>query len=166
MFRKIVLCIVLALLAYGERVAAGDKNGAGRMLMLRATEQSITPGTPGAVQSKYHFLVVWKSAEPPVNFMWRGKNDLVACKVQRAHRNIMVKHGEPAPEYMTSFIASGSRIGRDDTLLVTPLGGRGNMHGPLPSARRKNALYFSTAANKWYYCTVKKIDKKQAVMMP
>ena len=166
MFRKIALCIVLALLAHASRVAAGDKNGAGRMLVLRATEQSISAGTPGAVQSKYQFVVVWKSADPPVNFMWRGKNELVACKVQRAHRNTMVNPGTPSHEYMTSFIAPGSKITKDDTLLITPLAGRGAMHGPLPSARRKNALYFSTSPNKWYYCPVKKIDKKQAVMMP
>ena len=117
MFRKIALCIVLALLAHASRVAAGDKNGAGRMLVLRATEQSISAGTPGAVQSKYQFVVVWKSADPPVNFMWRGKNELVACKVQRAHRNTMVNPGTPSPEYMTSFIAPGSKITKDDTLL-------------------------------------------------
>ena len=166
MFRKIALCIVLALVAHAGRVAAGDKNGAGRMLVLRATEQRISSGTPGAVQSKYQFVVVWKSADPPGNFMWRGKSDLVACKVQRAHRNSMGRPGAPAPEYMTSFIAPGSRIIKDDTLLITPLAGRGTMHGPLPSARRKNALYFTTGSNKWHYCPVKKIDEKQTVMMP
>lgn len=166
MLKEFVLCIALALFIHPFYLLAGDRNGRNMIQVLHAYERTVTPGTPGAPQTSYQFIIVWKGVDAPRNFMWRGKNDLVACKVQRAHTNTMAKKGEPSPEYMTSFIAPGSRIGKDDTLLLTPLGGRGPGHGPLPAARSKSAIYFNTDQKRWFFCQVKKIEKKQPVMMP
>jgi hypothetical protein len=155
---------VISLFANG--IYAGDKNGKHMVHVLHAYEQSTNSGTPGAIQKGYQFLVVWKGSETPLYFMWRGERDLVACKVQRAHKNTISKPGEPAPEYMTSFIAAGSRIVKYDTLLITPLAGRGGFHGVLPGAKTRKALYFSTGEKKWFFAPIKNIEKKQPQMMP
>jgi len=166
MFSKVVLCVLAGLCMIAENVSAGDKNGKNLVQVLHAYERSTTPGTPGSTQKSYQFVVVWKGSETPRQFMWRGESDLVACKVQRAHLNTSAKKGEPAPEYMSSFIAAGSRIAKYDTLLITPLAGRGGFRGVLPNAKTRQALYFSTGEKNWYYSPIRNFEKKQPIMMP
>lgn len=166
MLSKTVLCIIVAFCVAAGSVSAVDKNGKNLVQVLHAYERSTTPGTPGATQKNYQFVVVWKGKESPRQFMWRGESELVACKVQRAHLNTSAKHGEPAPEYMTSFIAAASSIVKYDTLMITPLAGRGGSHGVLPSAKARKALYFSTGEKNWFYSPVKNFEKKQPIIMP
>lgn len=160
------LCVFAAFCLVGVKVSAADKNGKSLIQVLHAYEQSTTPGTPGATEKGYQFVVVWKGSESPRQFMWRGASDLVLCKVQRAHRNTVVKPGEPSAEYMGSFIAAASSIVKYDTLLITPLAGRGAFRGVLPSAKVRRALYFSTGEKNWFYSSIKNFEKKQPIMMP
>ncbi len=143
---------------------------ADKAILLQATSQKTLPGRPeGEPTTEYRFVIVWKSANEPSAFYWRGEQSWQACNITKVKnfRPLAVNdNGIPQDLNYENNDKGNITYKTGDTLELYPISiGKHPIPDEIPKDKN-NIIYYKEVNGKWQALPVEKITKLPTIAMP